>query len=1028
MSWLTGWAHRKSHVISNSGAELTNYQIKLIVHRSDGSDSGDDVYIGSSGCESDYDDIRFTKSDGTTLLDYWIEESDSSDATIWVEVDTIAASGNTTIYLYYGNAGASAYSNGDDTFDFFDDFPGSSVDTAKWTVSGSPTVTGGTLIISPEESVVGKTNFGVNYIVRVRMKSSAFGFASVPYFGFRATGDGAFTWTSDPGGIFCIYTLVGASGTRVVISSNPSIDTYYTCEISRRSTTSVLFSVSGFSSVQSTTNIPSASVPITLATTGAEAPTVTYDWILIRKYAATEPTHGAWGSEEKLSCTQTIIGKYNVGEFVSQQIVGKYNVNIISSLIGKYDVGSIVSQPLIGKYNLSYSVGSSLVGKYNVDIISSIIGKYNVNVISSITGKYSIGSVASSSLTGKYTTFICSSILGKYNSVGLDSSLSSTYNILHPVHSNFVIELFDPVFTSGQFTNLSVNRGENQIDTCEVQFINPSAANQSYIRYNAPIRLRVNDKLVFSGNIKRIEKDENINVWSVFGEGGAAELRDLSVATTINYQNTQPYYIIYDLLPATNWTIITHSGFGDYIDYQVTPGGVLDHVDNVCKMTGWGYTTRQHAQYTYINGISGNDITLDYTPTPDGYWDDRYGVMNTGASANYGFTITSHTGDTITVDSVPANAAVGDQMVLYGKYWLDVGTRIGSNTTGTVAHYVMNENCVWLNKKENVDAIITSVVARGINSEVANETSWATACTDNYTKLLMSESFLSLPATSGATMLYLDDTTFYPDTGRVQISDEKIDYTNKGATYLYVGSTTNRGMDSTSAATHYPYDDVLFITSMDFEDLSAFPTTSGTIVIGKERIEYDTISGNTAYTLTRGSGGSDAYRHSYGVYGFDGTYSDSSPETNSPVHLYGIRKKVVNAVGATTQDALDKRAQHVLFENDDNIVYGDFTLLSTDFWEEIRPGDYFKFTDANSNDYEWKIVSVDYDQFRPITIHFGRHDDYILEDIADIKVVDESAREKSTNTATATILELSTDEKWGRVEYSDGTIDWIELI
>jgi hypothetical protein len=292
----------------------------------------------------------------------------------------------------------------------------------------------------------------------------------------------------------------------------------------------------------------------------------------------------------------------------------------------------------------------------------------------------------------------------------------------------------------------------------------------------------------------------------------------------------------------------------------------------------------------------------------------------------------------------------------------------------------------------------------------------------------MSESFLSLPATSGATMLYLDDTTFYPATGRVQISDEKIDYTNKGATYLYVGSTTNRGVDSTASAAHYPYDDVLFITSMEFEDLSAFPTSSGTIVIGKERIEYDTISGNTAYTLTRGAEGSYAYRHRDGVYGFDGTYSDSSPETDSPVHLYGIRRKAINAVGATTQDALDKRAQKVLFENDDNIVYGDFTLLSTDFWEEIRPGDYFKFTDSNSNDYEWKIVSVDYDQFRPITIHFGRHDEYILEDIANIEIVNETAKEKSNNATTATILELTSDSNWGLVKYEDGTENWVELV
>ena len=214
---------------------------------------------------------------------------------------------------------------------------------------------------------------------------------------------------------------------------------------------------------------------------------------------------------------------------------------------------------------------------------------------------------------------------------------------------------------------------------------------------------------------------------------------------------------------------------------------------------------------------------------------------------------------------------------------------------------------------------------------------------------------------------------------------------------------------------------------MDFEDLSAFPRTSGTIVIGKERIEYDTISDNIAYTLTRGVGGSDAYSHSYGVYGFDGTYTDSSPETNSPVHLYGIRRKAVNAVGATTQDALDKCAQRVLFQNDDNIEYGDFTLLSTDFWEDIRPGDYFKFTDSNDTDYEWKIVSVEYDQYRPIIIGFGRHDEYVLEDIANIEVVNQTAKEKNENTQTPTIAELSSDKKWARVIFDDGTEDWVEL-
>jgi hypothetical protein len=68
---LSGWSYRKKITINGTtdGAQ-TNYQMKLIIHRASGTDSGGDVYLGTNGCQSDYDDIRFTKYDGTTLLDY----------------------------------------------------------------------------------------------------------------------------------------------------------------------------------------------------------------------------------------------------------------------------------------------------------------------------------------------------------------------------------------------------------------------------------------------------------------------------------------------------------------------------------------------------------------------------------------------------------------------------------------------------------------------------------------------------------------------------------------------------------------------------------------------------------------------------------------------------------------------------------------------------------------------------------------------------------------------------------------------
>ena len=317
--WLSGWQYRKSHVINNTGGALSDYQVNFTIHRSDGSDSGDDVYIGASGCEEDYDDIRFTKSDGSTLLDYWIEESDSSDATIWVEVDTIAASGDTTIYLYYGNAGASAYSNGDDTFDFFDDFDGSSVDTDKWTKVGSGatyTVSGGALRYyyynsvgsgsgSRDEYLEG-SSFAPGHAIRISRKEAAISQGRAPSACILGRYDGSYpdvvgmvTYSSST---TTIIHVVSSSSTRSISGAIASSTSYRVFDISYTSSESKMY-IDG--SLESTlnTNVPSTTLPLRVGTTYAGAGTTfdTYiDWILVRKYTATEPTHGAWGSEESV--------------------------------------------------------------------------------------------------------------------------------------------------------------------------------------------------------------------------------------------------------------------------------------------------------------------------------------------------------------------------------------------------------------------------------------------------------------------------------------------------------------------------------------------------------------------------------------------------------------------------------------------------------------------------------------------------------------------------------------------------------
>lgn len=74
------------------------------------------VYV--STCQDDFDDIRFTQSDGSTELDFWQEGYVSGEyADFWIEFNSIAASpSSSTFYIYYDNSGASPASSGTDTF------------------------------------------------------------------------------------------------------------------------------------------------------------------------------------------------------------------------------------------------------------------------------------------------------------------------------------------------------------------------------------------------------------------------------------------------------------------------------------------------------------------------------------------------------------------------------------------------------------------------------------------------------------------------------------------------------------------------------------------------------------------------------------------------------------------------------------------------------------------------------------------------------------------------------------------------
>ena len=161
MGWLSGWTYRKKITITGATGAGTNYQVLLKVGESSGA-SGYNFHLeGKSASfpsgKNSGGDLRFTSSDGSTLLDFWVETVTGSSpnrvAYVWVEIADDLGS-NRDIYCYFGNSGASNASNGANTFLGFRDFDSTSetltyygvgswqIDTTNSLLRWTPTASG----------------------------------------------------------------------------------------------------------------------------------------------------------------------------------------------------------------------------------------------------------------------------------------------------------------------------------------------------------------------------------------------------------------------------------------------------------------------------------------------------------------------------------------------------------------------------------------------------------------------------------------------------------------------------------------------------------------------------------------------------------------------------------------------------------------------------------------------------------------------------------------------------------------------
>ncbi|HQA33935.1 MAG TPA: DUF2341 domain-containing protein [Casimicrobium huifangae] len=118
-----GWAH-KATLRVEPATPMADYQVKLTLNR---------ATFDYSKAKPDGSDLRVYA--GATELPYWIETWDSAGtSTLWVKV---AAANTASLHLYFGNAAATAVSDGAATFELFDDF----TSLAAWTLRTQATGT-----------------------------------------------------------------------------------------------------------------------------------------------------------------------------------------------------------------------------------------------------------------------------------------------------------------------------------------------------------------------------------------------------------------------------------------------------------------------------------------------------------------------------------------------------------------------------------------------------------------------------------------------------------------------------------------------------------------------------------------------------------------------------------------------------------------------------------------------------------------------------------------------------------------------
>jgi len=303
VTWLSGYAYRAKIPVNHTddGAQ-TNYQMMVALIKGTGANAAGHIHLNDHALDWP-EDVRFTKADGTTPLDFWREESDATDGTWWVEVDSIAAHPDTTdIYVYYGKASDSDASDGIATFLFFDDFPGADYDHDKWLNE-----VGNEVGVSVSGGALTLTGSGGGSWYKFGSKTAAFGQGHTLEYRVTAMSNNIHIqgW-NNPGfcspasskGVFFYnyndraYNNDGTTQTYTALANTRATGIF---KIKYRSTSSY-YEVPAGTNTTYATNMPSGDIHIAWWETSTNSTSI--DWVRVREDTANEPTWATPGLEQ----------------------------------------------------------------------------------------------------------------------------------------------------------------------------------------------------------------------------------------------------------------------------------------------------------------------------------------------------------------------------------------------------------------------------------------------------------------------------------------------------------------------------------------------------------------------------------------------------------------------------------------------------------------------------------------------------------------------------------------------------------